>query len=283
MDYFKLSQKESKIPSTTLSIPDLNRLLNTLSEINTDCKTRMLQRYNNIDDAEKKKLADSLVIALIIYCSNGEEFYLTSDQIDETKIPSKIERMQISNNMLYRFNYNGSDPDNYFEVTLDFAELKLLRFDNPSKETVNNSYIKVRGNSDTLVKGSYNAILGFFKNHENSYRKILHRNNFYDVCLYIFCFPIFLFLLNKYQPDLQMIFNNETPQFNVVLFLVVFLLGLVIFVSFFNFTRWLYPYQEIEFANNNKNRVFIRRGIYTLFIVTLASSVILYVFKSIFM
>ncbi len=254
MSIYKNTLRTIAIQPGVVTKDILKNLMPLVNEINEPAKALELENLEVIRAADDPTITmDDVNEAMPIRIwVNGEEGELlltsTPEALEDHLLPKFISRVKIENSSYYRNIRKNIDPVNRFEIVLDFSISSIFDFlSTPTARTSNESSISILGQNDNWVAGTYEKLNSVFKN-KKSYRSFIHKGNVYDFLLWFVFVPIFMLY---YFPNIDLRvrnieFLNGSEAYFMVLYLCLFVIGLYIFRTLFNFSRWLFPYLELE-------------------------------------
>lgn len=277
---YKSDVRIGKPPSSVIDISYFKKLYDLLSEISEESKNlevslldeKLFKSSEEYEDA-KKNVSD-LITPFIEIRGNKGEYILSKETtiLDESSLPNSIKQISFDNSYLFRYTLNR-DPSNYYHIEFDFSKQSIFDFSiGPSVGTSNTSNIKIVGQHKTWVQGSYERIISTLEGY-NTKRSWLHLSNIYDLLVWLFVIPLTFLNLSKLEYLLDKFSVNINTLTNVAVHLYIFMIMLFVFMIFFKYTRWLFPYMELKFSLFNtalKHRFFWT----TIFLAMIADVVI---------
>ena len=282
---YKSDFRSGKIPPCLLDLSFFNRLFQLLEEITNEAiqnEISRLDKKNFKDDIDfenaKKNLPELLKMCIEIRNDKGE-YILSFDKtiINDLNITDSVAQIAFDNSVIFRHSLK-IEPTNYFHVEFDFRKQQIFDSSiNPSTETANLSTIKVVGDNKTWVQGSYNRIMSTLDEYLTQ-RKWLHKKNTYDIFLYLLILPLSflnIFRIERFFEKIGFIFPTV---FTVFLYSYFFLIILFLFMIFFKYTRWIFPY--IEYRKSNKKTEVTHRLFWYAILSAVIINMVLMVGKS---
>ncbi len=267
MSIYKNTSRTIAIQSGVVTKDELKNMILLTDDINKQAKELEFQRYDSEITGDTPPVTmdhvnEAMPIRIWV---NGEEgeLLLTSkpETLEDHLLPKHISRIKIENSSYYRQIAKGVDPINHFEIVLDFSTSSIFDFiSTPTARTSNESSIYILGQNDNWVAGTYEKLNSVFKD-KKSYRSFIHKSNVYDLLLWFIFVPILmLYYFPKFDLRVRNIeFLNGSDAYFTVLYLCIFIIGLYIFRSLFNFSRWLFPYLELE-SQKVGERIILKSG-----------------------
>jgi hypothetical protein len=291
---YKSNQRFSKIPSCTLDIIYLRKLFEIFSNINKEAAQIELSNvekwyeHSSVKPSKeeiekiKKDVLESYRIHIQIFGAKGE--FLSADSpsiLKEEALPDFVTNIKFDNSFFYKTKFNGRNPQSLLSVELDLNKPPLVDFTtNPSLSTTNNSFIQVLGENETWVEGAHEKVLSSLRERKTK-RAWLHRNNAYDLFLWILILPISFWNLRKIDLMVSVYLSKISSVFTVALYVYVFIIILNLFRLGFNYVRWLFPYLELK--TPLKKGAIVHRSIFVLIFLpvmyALVKDLILYVIR----
>lgn len=276
---FKSDLRTRRLPSCVTDLSYFKKLYDILKEVSDEAIEYEISNLNpknfkSDEDFEnaKKNAKDLMKINVQIRGSKGE-YFLSQDKsvFEESSLPNSITFISFDNSSLYRYALNA-EPINSFLIEFDFSKTSIFDFSNsPSKETLNNSTIKVLGQNKTWVQGSYERILDTLDGLTTK-RSWLHKSNIYDLFLWLLVMPITFLNIYKLELSFKDMFINVPSIFIVALHLYIFILILYLFMIFFRYTRWLFPYMELK--ESLKNTAALHRSVFFIILLGVTANII---------
>lgn len=268
LDNFQNSVRLTDIKSVTLSLEDLRKLFEIVHTQNEEAKEHQLdyiKKYESRavaafpkEDVEdvKNKILEKYVVGVEIFTTKGQYFryYNPEDAFDKNRIPDNINRIVISNTLVFNLQRELIQPYKII-VDLDFSRTTLLDLSsNPSHETYNPSKIEVWGLKESWTDGVHEKLLEYFKERANK-RYWLHRKNIYDLFLWALLIPIVFW--NLYRIDVWL--NEKIARLSSVLitltYIYIFIVGLLFFNLLFKYLRHSFPPMELKSNLNTKGKI----------------------------
>ncbi len=261
-------RRQIKISACAVSMADLKKLYNTLSEKVVESANYEIMDKGVTSDELEKEIKDSYGIFVNII---GKDYIITGkdDKIFEQIILSNdILSISFDSAAYYRSNTNDKEPFNRLFIYLDFNKINLLDRNTPVYHSLANySYIEVAGNNETWVNGVYEITRGFFQARRKK-RNWLYNKNIFDVLLFLIGLPISLWLLFRINRLTKDWFLTWPITLEIALYVYIVVLLLRIMIFFYDYTRWLYPLIEYTDQPNEvskKHRVFLGFIIISIF------------------
>lgn len=277
---YKSETRISKIPSCSLEKEYLKKLFDVLVTANDEAKSyalKEIKRENFPTDGKfedfKKLVESSYKMTVSVSGANGEFFTSYDSTIfDDIHLPDKVKSVYFSNVIFFMSQFN-IEPAFKIEVNLDFSTPKIFDFSiKPSDETPNTSAISISGLNQTWVTGNYEKVISSLKERSKA-SSWLHQKNVYDLLVWFGVIPLTFYYLHKFDPALRATFSNLISVLFVGLYLYLFLIVLMLFMTFFKYARWLYPYLELK--DNLNNRAVRHRIFFFSIFVSVIGSIVL--------
>lgn len=276
-EIYKSETRASSIPPCNLDISYLKKLFRILYDANEEAKeyaVKEIKRENSPSDekyAEFKDLVQSAYKLMIsVSGANGEFFASYDDTIfDEINLPDRITHVVFGNLTYFKSQLN-MEPAYKIEVTLDFSKPSIFDLSiKPSDQTPNISYTNITGLNPTWVKGTYENIISSLRDRK---REIdwLHQKNIYDLFVWLGIIPLTFYYLHKFNSTISSLFDGMTQVLLVGIYLYSFIMILLVFMTFFKYARWLFPYLEIR-SNIVKGAIVHRFVFFSIFLGVLSS------------
>lgn len=218
-----------------------------------------------------KKYARGLYKATIhIYGSRGEYIFTENPNIfDDPGLPDKIDRIIFENSTRFRVTVQ-KEPVNQFRITFDFTAPPTFDFNiSPSVATPVNSTIDIVGENETWVSGTYRKVSNLLDDRRNSHGW-LHRNNIWDLFLWVIIMPVIFRLLFLVQHVLPANLANVSGVLKGAFYVYAFFFLLNFFRIIFSYARWVFPYLEF---NTPMRRTNLHRFILGTIVLSIIGSI----------
>lgn len=287
---YKANLRQSLPPSCRIDTKTLKKLLETLNESCREAANREISALKKESFSEpdyqrvKENILKSYEINIEIIGAKGEYYASTQSSIlDDDKLPGIVNRIIFDSALTYKSMFK-SVPPNSVRIVFDFHKPPLFDFvSNPSFSTRNDSLIEVVGRSDSWVNGVHEMIVQTLKSRATK-RAWLHKQSIYDLFLWFFVLPLSIWNLHKLLSTHLTLFQNLSGVLSVFVFIYFFVLVLFTFRAFFNYSRWLFPYVELETTFktiSTKHRYFFS-GLTIFLIYGLVQDFILWAIRKLF-
>lgn len=290
-EVFKSNQRYSKLPSCSFKVQYFEKIFNILKDINKDAISTVKSNLNKNPDQTKQEFDDLkeyisnlYKVEIHIFGSKGEYILADSASIfKEKNLPDHITKVIFDNSTLYKRN-TEMEPQYKIRLEFDFSKPDIFDFiTSPSIATDNNSYIQVIGNTETWVEGAYRKVVSSLEERKTK-RGWLHQKNIYDVILIFFILPLTFWNTYKFQNYFGSFLSETSIIFQVAVYLYIFIFALFLFRTFFNYSRWVFSYLEIQTTLKNKSslhRIFYV-GLFLYIIYEYVTKIIVNVLRFIF-
>lgn len=241
------------IPNSTLDLFFFKKLYSVLKVSTEESANQDIAKLVQSPDKTQeefeglKTYAKSLYKVVIhIYGSRGEYIFTeNSNMFNDPSLPDKINRVIFENSTRFK-TFTQREPVNQFRIVFDFTTPPIFDFNiSPSLATPINSSIDIVGENAMWVSGTYKKIVELLENRKNK-QGWLHRNNVWDLFLWIGIMPIIfriLFLLQKASPASM---SNLSGVLKGAIYVYVFFFLLNLFRIVFSYARWVFPYLELN-------------------------------------
>lgn len=268
LDNFQNSVRSTSIKSATLSLEDLKKLYEIVNAQNDEAKGLQLEhiakheaKANAVYPKEeveevKNKILEKYVVGIEIFTSKGQylRFYNPEDAFDKNKIPDNIDRIIISNTLLFNLQRDLIQPYKII-IDLDFSRTTLLDVSsNPTHETYNPSKIEVWGLKESWTEGVHQKLLEFYSERTNK-RYWLHRKNIYDLFLWTLLVPVLFWNLYKIDIWLNEKISGLSSVLITFIYIYIFIVGLLFFNLLFKYLRRTFPPMELKSNLNTKSKI----------------------------
>jgi len=108
-----------------------------------------------------------------------------------------------------------------------------------------NSSLDIFGQNETWVSGTYRKVVELLGNRKNKHGW-LHRNNVWDLFLWLAIMPIIFRILFVLQKSITPHLPNISGVLKGAIYVYAFFLLLNAFRFIFSYARWVFPYLELE-------------------------------------
>lgn len=237
------------ISSLSLDKEELKKILALLQErANTACEFEIRKIDAISDEAYNKELAKanlkacSILKITVIGQGNKELSSSIDDVFNSASFPDKVKSVYVCSEIPYKslFNHN---PENFFELLIDFSKPKVFDFSfQPSERTPNSSLIRVEGSDNTWVNGVFREMESELKDKESKL-KAIHKGSIYDLLLWFLGIPIGFWACYKFSSLIGRAFSNH-PFLESAFFVYIFFISLFVIRILFHYFRWVYPMIE---------------------------------------
>ena len=254
------------IPPSTVDLLFFKKLYVTLKESTDDSANQDIAKLKQTpgqsqEDFEKaKEFAKGFYkVTIHIYGSRGEYIFTEDPNIfDNSGLPDKIDRVIFENSTRFKTSLQR-EPVNQFRITFDFASPPIFNFNiSPSLATPTNSSIDIIGENETWVSGTYRKVSNLLEDRRTKHGW-LHKNNIWDLFLWIIIMPIIFRLLYLLQKNLPAFISTVSGVLKAAIYVYVFILLLNLFRIVFSYARWVFPYLELStpLRRNKLHRVIL--------------------------
>ncbi|RVU37826.1 hypothetical protein EOI86_00530 [Hwanghaeella grinnelliae] len=270
--------KTTPISCAKLSIEDVAKIFRRLEKSvleQGDLEISELLPQENEPSAEfeerKQKIKESAFrVTVTINGSDGSSFFGDNEALFYSEsLPDEISMVYMTNKTAY----NGVariDPNNGFELTLDFSKPPLLDFRNSiSSPTGNVSGLRITGDRDSWVATIHSAVMDIV-DLRRTRRRLIHIGAAYDIGLAVIGFPLGFYFCRHSSPLIEKLFAESSVFLTSAAYFYLMLLTLWIHRVMFEYARWIFPTLELE--KNNSNIVF-HRGFWWTIIVSVLGSI----------
>lgn len=287
----KSNLRHSKLPTCSFEIAYFKRLFNIIQEVNKEAINLAIsdlrknpdqtdEDFNNLKDY----VASIYRVQVQVLGSKGEYQLSDSEVIfDDATLPDNITRVIIDNASFFKMRTN-MEPQYKVIIEFDFSTPNVIDFTtNPSFATENNSYMQVYGIKETWVNGAYESIMNSLKENKTN-RGWIHGKSIYDVILWFVFLPLVFWNLYKLESFFSKCLINISNVLLVVIYIYVIVAILYIFRMLFDYTRWMFPYLELEGRSKkgSKRHKGIWLAVFGGIFITQIKDLVLYLFKILF-
>jgi len=282
---YRIHSRTSKLPPCTFDVTFLKELYRILSELTAEAAQLEAAsiRYPELPDIDIEKTRQIIIIAykldINVSAESGHSVASSTTIFDNTTLLAEAKKIAFGNENLFKIAM-GREPKYTLALKLDLAKPDLFNLSIHSSEpTQNTSQILLFGYTDTWVNGAYEKIMKAFRGHQARFR-IIHKRNVFDLLLWLGFFPLTYWNIYKIDKQLTSIIQSSAA-FQASLY--IFILFVIIFLSrvLFNYTRWVFPYMELDLPSVRStalpHRLFIG-GLFTFIIFSLLYDLILKIF-----
>jgi len=199
---------------------------------------------------EMKQYAEDLCRLKVFITSNeGDQFWSYDSSIfDDPRIPSSIKLIVFDSSPDHMVKLNQR-PNNWIRLELDLAKPVLLDFTiSPSAPTMNGSNFLIVSDDGSWSKATHTGLQRILAQARTGLG-FLHGRNVYDFYFLALGFPLcFLLLLriNAVVDSFLARLPNTFFSYSVLIFIFILLSNL--FRLFFNYTRWVFPYIQLDWG-----------------------------------
>jgi hypothetical protein len=289
-EMYKANLRQSLPPSCRVDTKTLKKLLETLNQSCREAANREIAALKKeaFNESDYQRIVENILkgyeINIEVIGAKGEYFASTKRSIlDDDKLPEIVNRITFDSAFTYKSIFKSAPPDSV-RIVLDFHKPPLFDFvSNPSFSTRNDSLIEVVGRSDSWVNGVHEMVVQTLKDRATK-RAWLHKQSIYDLFLWFFVLPLSIWNLHKFLSTRPMILQNLSGVLSVFVFIYFFVLVLFSFRAFFNYSRWLFPYVELETTAktiSSRHRVFFS-GLTIFLVYGLVQDFIFWIFRKLF-
>lgn len=252
------NQNSSRIPSSILDLNYFKKLYATLCNISKDGARLENENYKKLpeqsdEDFERMKAGtyDLYAVSILIYGTKGEQILSHNvNAFDEGNLPDEISKIIFDNTLIYTSSVK-QNSQNRVRITFDFHKPSIFDFtDKPSVNT-NTSSIEILGQNDIWVKGAFEQINSSLKERKTK-RSWLYSKNIYEIFLLTIVIPLSFWNLSKISNLFSISSLNLPSAIEVGFHIYLFILLLWCFRIIFNYSRWLFPYVEINYGFRKK-------------------------------
>ena len=149
-------------------------------------------------------------------------------------------------NMAAYHAFAGHDPQNRFQLNLDFSKPPLIDTINPvSAPTPNVSSLSIEGDRDAWLAVIQEAVVGVIENRRNR-RTWLHRALIYDYGLFFLGAPAALYACWRVSGPIERFLGSIHTFLSAAAYLYIFALVVAIYRIFFGYTKWAFPSVELD-------------------------------------
>ncbi len=245
-------QRQIQVSSAQLSRNDIERLFHIVESQLKKSVTIQIDSFQG--DADKKdefsaRVREVFLISYRVNKPDGDSYAGNGvPDFSGDSFPEDVQSIYINTRIPFEARANFP-PNNFMNIFLDFKRpsLAIDFLTMPSNPTANGSEITIEGDSESWVIETYHKINEFLKN-KSSVRYFIHFSGVYDLYLYVFVFPMYLYLLWR----IQLYVPNEPLGQSLVALVAIYLYSVLLVGLFgrlsFQYARWLYPLLEYESA-----------------------------------
>jgi|GEM_PF-1565839 len=264
-----------RIPSCAVSVSELRRLYNDLSEKTKEALEKHLSSLptpTNEQRGQFENLKNEVRaigrLTVTVIGANGEQTVDTSVvPLNDDQLPDIVTTI-VFNSSAALENHNVL-PLNRFKLTLDFTEPPGLHAYDPwERPTPNNSVLEVIGADKTWVTAVYAATVAFF-NHRGRGRAWLHTPVTFAVLHWFIGFPGALWIVYRFDSTYTSVFERMHGALRGAIYVYLVLLSLLLFRLIIGGFRWTFPLVELEGARSKKMRGFLAAGLGSLLLALL--------------
>ncbi len=199
---------------------------------------------------ELKEYGENLCrLKVFITTNDGDQFSAYESTIfDDPRIPSSIKLIVFDSSPDHFVRLNQR-PANWIRLELDLTKPVLLDFTiSPSASTLNQSNFFISGEDGDWSKATH-ARLNRVLSESRRSLGFLHGRNVYDFYFMILGFPLCFLLLLRINGLIYPVLDRLPNAFFSYLVLIFILLLLAnLFRLFFNYTRWVFPYIQLDWG-----------------------------------
>jgi hypothetical protein len=249
-------EQSMKISSLTLDREELLKFCRLLEERSHTARDFEISNYKKGELSDDQyqininTLKEGFLLRITVAGKNGEQLSGTVEEIfSSPNFPDDLSSVFIDNASPLRAQHNYY-VRNQFVIFLDFGKPRLLDFNlMPSRETPNESNIKVTGYDATWVNGVF-AELKKFIDARSSKLSIVHQHSIYDVLLWVLGLPLGFWACYKISPLITSSFADSSDFLRNALYVYAFVATLIIFRFMFHYLRWVCPLVEYRSPHN---------------------------------
>jgi len=276
---YKSNQRFSNLPSCSFDIEYLKKLYNIMSEKNIEAANleigslKKAPAQTDEDFSRLKEYLKSLYkVTIEMTGSQGEYIFSESpDILNKESLPDRINSVVFDNSVKYNFELK-KDPSNKLKISFDFRKVPIFDLiTSPSLPSSNDNYINVVGINETWVDGANRKIIESLKGRSNR-RGWLHRRNVYDLLVWFAFIPVSFWTIYRLESIYKINHLGVSPFLMVFAYFYFFLFILNIFRVVFNYSRWVFPYNELD-AKQDSASTAHRFILFTLFLSIIGSFV----------
>jgi len=273
-----------KLPSCALKIEDLKRLLEILDdsvkeagELEVSTLKKSLGQTQEDFEALKEYVRSIYVVSVVIIGSRGEYIQTdSSNSFNTGKLPQSISKVIFDTSLKFKALTQDRWPVNRIKTQLDFRKTRIWDFSTPpSSETINESFVDSSGKNATWVRGTSQKVMDVLRAKKTN-RGWLHKHGIYNIVVWFFIMPFVIWNAHKLESHFHDYFKAHMIL-TVSLYLYFVFLVCNIFMVFFNYARWIFPYAELE--NYSASKYKVHRYILSVIGLTVLGSIIYDVFK----
>jgi len=252
--------RTTNIPPCVVSVSDLRRLYDNLSENASDALERHIARIQRPEgqteekwEALKQQVREIGGVTVFVIGANGEQVSANSaSALDDSQLPDRINSITFdSSNSLQN---NNIIPLNRFRLVLDFTEPPGFGTYNPwDKPTPNGSLLEVIGVDSTWATGVYESVLGFFRM-RGKRRRWFHTPAAFNLLNWLIGFPGALWIVYRIDGQFPGIFAQMHGALRGAIYVYIVLVVLLIFRLIIAGFRWTFPIVELEGSRSKSVR-----------------------------
>lgn len=194
---------------------------------------------------------------------NGTSYFGSDDSIFHSDdLPKDIQSIFMSSINPYKSCRNGMAPRNGFDILFDFSKPPLFDWRNPvSWPTVNNSNMYITSDDLHWSAATQHSVFEVL-NDCRVRRAFLHKPFVYDLGLWLFCFPVLLYLAVRMSHAAPQPFYDLHTVVRGGIYIYAFLFGVNFYRLIFGYTKWAFP--PVELNKNSSRAKTHRRFWYTI-------------------
>lgn len=258
------------VPPATFRAQDLKKLFAVLlnvSEHAANLEVAALQKADNQSNADFEKLKryvrDLCRLRVFVTSADGDMFSSYDEGIFESPtVPRDLKLIVFDSSPDFQYQAKRR-PENWTRLELDLSKPKILDLNlSPSESTPNGSSLVVEGSDSTWANLSFQRIRNVMKE-SYSHRGWLHQKNVFDIYFLVCVLPLTYLVLTRIEIGFSNFFLSLSRFQYFFTFIYIFLLITYCFRIFFNYTRSVFPYIEIDSDRSNRNLTRIVWGIIT--------------------
>ena len=197
----ELPRKVLPLRSLNLSLADVGRIFDRLSRQVEEQAEGDIQKLHKTEDQDEDAFTANINnikenefrISITITGQDWSSLFgYSSDLFRSPSLPDRVVSIYMSNMAAYHA-FAGHDPQNRFQLNLDFSKPPLIDTINPvSAPTPNVSSLSIEGDRDAWLAVIQEAVVGVIENRRNR-RTWLHRALIYDYGLFFLGAPAALY------------------------------------------------------------------------------------------
>ena len=275
--------REIPIRSVSVSLIDLESIARLVMDKNRDALVLELSEINKLVLDEKTRvdrvtlLEQTNIMTIFINGRGGDNLIAYSPDVFKSHLlPTHITSVTIET-QTRRQVVTNSDPTNYIRVHFDFSKLIFTspQF-TPTGTLLNVSLLRINGNNDAWVVGTFQAINERLNAVKNA-RSFLHGSITYQFGLYVLILPAVALLMDQTYRNYNSYFDNLGPVTKFGTIAYGFLLSAIAFRLFFNYALWVFP--TVELINERDRSTKHRKFLFTVLTSLLVGAISYYTFK----